>query len=105
MQLLSGAAFNLLKDLSLAGHTGLHFRKTLQESVPLRLIPCQILTKVVAGGVKGSPGKRHTRLLLVSALSTLQFLVARHLDAVQTTENAKIAGRCSHHATIMDAQR
>ena len=41
----------------------------------------------------------------MSALSTLQFLITRHLDAVQTTENAEVAGRCSHHATIMDAQR
>ena len=77
----------------------------LQESVPLRLIPHQILTEVVAGGVKGSPGKGYTRLLLVSTLGTLQFLIARHLDTVQTTENAKVAGRCSHHTTIMDVQR
>ena len=98
-------AFNLLKNLSLAGHMSLHLGKTLQESVPLHLIPHQILVEVVAGSVKGSPGKRHTRLSLMSALGTLQFLVARHLDAVQTTENAKIAGRCSHHTTIMDVQR
>ena len=57
MQLLSGAAFNLLKDLSLAGHAGLHFRKTLQESVPLHLIYHQILMEVVARSVKRSPGK------------------------------------------------
>ena len=41
----------------------------------------------------------------MSALGTLQFLITRHLDAVQTTKNAEIAGRCSHHTMIMDAQR
>ena len=50
-------AFNLLKDLSLAGHAGLHFGKMLQESVPLRLIHHQILVEVVARSVKRSPGK------------------------------------------------
>ena len=50
-------AFNLLQDLSFAGHAGLHLGKTLQESVPLHLIPRQILTEVVTGSVKGSPGK------------------------------------------------
>ena len=50
-------AFNLLKDLSLAGYAGLHFGKTLQESVPLRLIHRQILMEVVARSVKRSPGK------------------------------------------------
>ena len=57
MQLLSGAAFDLLKNLSLAGHAGLHYGKTLQESIPLRLIHHQVLVEVVARSVKGSPGK------------------------------------------------
>ena len=50
-------AFDLLKNLSLAGHTGLHFGKTLQESIPLHLIHHQILAEVVARSVKGSLGK------------------------------------------------